>query len=84
MDFLDRITKLRSGNIPFTLEIDDPAGNCFIYNPNAPNPDPKLIIEDYERTKEQIEELGLDFMDTDPDSYMVRERTFIMVKPDGT
>lgn len=52
LDFLDRISKLRNGDTPFTLEIDDPAANCFIYNPYAPEADPKLKVEDYPRTAE--------------------------------
>jgi len=43
---------LKEGNTPFSLVLDDPASNCFIYNPNLPDPDPKIEIEVYDRTWE--------------------------------
>ena len=83
-DFLARIRELKSGEKPFTLVLDDAAGNCFVYNPHAPEADPKIKVEEYERTDEQNDDLGISFMDVDEKSYQVKERTFIMVKPDGT
>lgn len=83
-DFMARVQELKSGEKPFTLVLDDAAGNCFVYNPNAPEADPKIKIEEYERTAEQNDELGISHMDVDEKSYQVKERTFIMVKPDGT
>lgn len=58
-EFVSRIqTVLRLGQ-PFTLEIDDPSGNSFIENPNAPDPDPGRVVENYERNSEQNHLLGL-------------------------
>ncbi|KAK1563862.1 hypothetical protein Q3G72_034093 [Acer saccharum] len=37
------------GDSPFTLILDDPAGNGFIENLYAPSPDPSLSIEFYEQ-----------------------------------
>ena len=48
-----------------TLILDDPAGNCYIQNMYAPDPDPNLTIEFYERTEEQNDELGILHMKTD-------------------
>ena len=62
---VDRLRELKDGGKPFTLVLDDAADNCFVYNPNAPNEDPKIKIEIYERTAEQNEELGLDGMNVD-------------------
>jgi zinc finger protein len=70
MEFLDKLTALRSGTIPFTIILDDPADNCFVYNPMAPEDDPKIEIESYERTAEQNDELGITHMMTDPEQYM--------------
>jgi zinc finger protein len=42
--------------------MDDAISNCFIYNPNAPEADPKIQIEVYERSDEQNEELGINDM----------------------
>lgn len=44
---------------PFTLIIDDPTGNSYIENLNAPSKDPKVTTRLYWRTKEQNEEIGL-------------------------
>lgn len=52
LEFLSKLQDLRSGNIPFTLVLDDPAGNCFVYNPYAPDDDPNIEIEVYDRTEE--------------------------------
>ena len=47
---------------PFTLILDDPVSNSYLQNLYAPDPDPNMIIEEYERTFEQNEELGLNDM----------------------
>ena len=38
--FLAKLTELKEGNKPFTMILDDPLANCFIYNPYAPEDDP--------------------------------------------
>ncbi len=43
----------------FNLILDDPSGNSFIENPNAPLPDPNLIIEKYFRTPTEDMIIGL-------------------------
>lgn len=64
-----RVQELKSGEKPFTLVLDDAAGNCFVYNPHAPEEDPKIKVVEYERTPEQNDELGISFMDVDEKSY---------------
>jgi len=44
---------------PYKIILDDPAGNSFIENPNAPQKDPNLIHEKYYRTPKQDMALGL-------------------------
>lgn len=44
---------------PFTVIIDDPLANSYMQNLYAPDPDPNMTIEVYDRTWEQNEELGL-------------------------
>lgn len=73
MEFLKKLNDLRSGEIPFTLILDDPAGNCFVYNPFAPEDDPSILIESYDRTAEQNDELGITDMMTDPEQYLKPE-----------
>merc|ERR1719266_1978568 len=57
----------------FTLILDDPAGNSYIQNIYAPDPDPELIIQFYDRTFEQNEDLGLNDMKTE--NYLEDEET---------
>ncbi len=59
------------GKKAFTLIIDDPVGNSYIQNLNAPADDPKLTAEEYERTWEQNENLGLNDMKTE--NYLEEE-----------
>jgi len=63
--FTLRLDELLTGKKPFTIELDDPAGNSFIQNFYAPDPDPEMVVEDYERTKEDDEFLGIDMMKTE-------------------
>eukprot|EP00850_Spirogloea_muscicola_P010403 SM000061S19230 [mRNA] locus=s61:186915:190376:- [translate_table: standard] len=58
-DFLQNVDACARGERPFTLCLDDPAGNSFVENPHAPRPDPALLVEYYDRTIEQNETLGL-------------------------
>ncbi|XP_052201894.1 uncharacterized protein LOC127807814 isoform X2 [Diospyros lotus] len=64
-DFRSRLNKLLSVEEPWTLIIDDALANSFV----APvtddiKDDHQLIFEEYERSWEQNEELGLNDMDT--------------------
>ena len=62
MTFLDALGAMKDGKVKFTFVLDDPLSNCFIYNPNAPEDDPQIEVEVYERTWEQNEELGINDM----------------------
>ncbi|PWN51777.1 putative ZPR1-protein binds to translation elongation factor eEF-1 [Violaceomyces palustris] len=46
-------------NVPFTVILDDPLANSYIQNPYAPDPDEQMTVENYERTYDQNEDLGL-------------------------
>jgi zinc finger protein len=39
--------------------VDDPLSNSYLQNPYAPDPDPNMSFEEYERTFEQNDDLGL-------------------------
>ncbi|KAK6642710.1 hypothetical protein RUM43_004212 [Polyplax serrata] len=58
-EFMGRLDALIALEKPFTLVMDDPAGNSYVQNLKHPEPDDSLIITKYERTFEQNEELGL-------------------------
>ena len=62
MKTIENLKQLKEGNEKFTLILDDPLSNCFIYNPNAPNDDPQIEVTVYERTKEQDDDLGISDM----------------------
>lgn len=64
-EFGEKIEKLKEGEAPFTIILDDPVGNSYLQNINAPEPDPALTIVEYERTFEQNEDLGLNQMKTE-------------------
>jgi zinc finger protein len=44
---------------PFTLILDDPLANSYLQNLYAPDPDPNMLIEEYQRTWDQNEAFGL-------------------------
>jgi len=61
-EFCLKIKNLLTLENPFTLILDDPLSNSFIFSPFSPNQDPNLEKEEYERTWEQNEELGINDM----------------------
>ena len=64
--FLQKITSMRTGIEPFTLIIQDPMDNSFIYSPAADGfVDDELTREMYTRTDEENEEMGLNDMVTE-------------------
>ncbi|KAK2459855.1 hypothetical protein APHAL10511_008176 [Amanita phalloides] len=60
--FLSDLKAIKSASRPFTFILDDPLANSYVQNLSAPDPDPNMVIEWYERTWEQNEELGLNDM----------------------
>lgn len=61
----DKIQEVIDGKLFITLELDDPLGNSHVQNIYAPDPDPNLVIEKYERTAEMEDELGISGMNTE-------------------
>lgn len=49
----------------FTLILDDPAGNSYLQNVYAPEEDPELTVELYERDFDQNDMLGINDMKTE-------------------
>jgi len=37
---MEKLERLKDGQDKFTIILDDPISNCFIYNPKAPEDDP--------------------------------------------
>ena len=63
--FIDQVSAILAGEEFVTVVLDDPAGNCYLQNVYAPDPDPNLQIEHYDRTEEQDEALGITDMNVD-------------------
>jgi zinc finger protein len=57
--FLERMKGSIEGKMAFTLILDDPLAASYIQNLYAPDPDPNMTIEEYDRTPEQDEDLGI-------------------------
>ncbi len=53
---------MKNAERPFTLILDDPLANSYVQNLYAPDLDPSMEIELYDRTWEQNEDLGLNDM----------------------
>jgi zinc finger protein len=62
---LSRFPQVMNARMPFTVILDDPLSNSYIQNIYAPDVDPCLSEEIYDRTHEQNEELGLNDMKTE-------------------
>ncbi|KAK7495203.1 hypothetical protein BaRGS_00013613 [Batillaria attramentaria] len=64
--FCQKLDQIQAGELTdIHLVLDDPAGNSYIQSLTAPDPDPQLTVEDYERSFEQNEDLGLNDMKTE-------------------
>ncbi|GAA5876176.1 hypothetical protein JCM3774_003519 [Rhodotorula dairenensis] len=63
--FLGNLKRALAVEMPFTVVLDDPLANSYIQNTWAPDPDPNLVEEDYDRDHLQNEELGLNDINTE-------------------
>lgn len=57
--FINDISDILAGKKFVTIVLDDPAGNCYLQNICAPEPDPQLRVEHYQRSEEQDDLLGI-------------------------
>lgn len=57
--FLEKLKKVRQVLVPYTIILDDPLNNSYIQNLYAPDDDPNMKVEIYDRSFEQNEDLGL-------------------------
>ncbi|XP_026161772.1 zinc finger protein ZPR1 [Mastacembelus armatus] len=64
-EFGEKIEKIIAGKMDVHVILDDPAGNSYLQNVYAPEPDPEMTVEKYTRSFEQNEELGLNDMKTE-------------------
>nr|WCZ58522.1 zinc finger protein zpr1 [Andalucia godoyi] len=57
--FCEKLDLLCSFTTPFTIILDDPCANSYIQSVCPPDVDSRLLVEEYDRTFEQDEDLGL-------------------------
>lgn len=57
--FFAKMDRAIKGEMPFTIVLEDPWASSYVQNLCVPDEDPQLMIEDYERTEEENEEIGL-------------------------
>ena len=43
-EFMDKMDDMIAGRAPFTLHIEDPMANSFVYSPFTPEVDPRLVV----------------------------------------
>jgi zinc finger protein len=63
--FFHNLTAAINGEGKFTLTLEDPLASSYVQSFTAPEPDPKIQVEDYQRTEAEEEELGLSDMKTE-------------------
>lgn len=57
--FFAALSEAVEGKKAFTLVLEDPLAASYVQSLTAPAPDPQIEIEDYERTAQEEEDLGL-------------------------
>ncbi|KAL4990120.1 ZPR1 zinc-finger domain-containing protein [Aspergillus falconensis] len=57
--FFDRLDSAIKGDLKFSVTLEDPMANSYVQDLCAPAADPQLKTEEYNRTEEEEEELGL-------------------------
>jgi zinc finger protein len=63
--FFDQLSKAIEGEVKFTIVLEDPLASSYVQSFTAPEPDRQIQVEDYQRTAEEEEELGLTDMKTE-------------------
>lgn len=64
-EFFESLTQAIKGEKPFSLVLEDPMASSYVQSLTAPDPDPQIKLEDYDRTDEEEEHLGLKDMKTE-------------------
>ena len=57
--FFSKLTSAIEGVVKFTIVLEDPLASSYVQSFSAPEPDAQMKVEDYERTEEEEESLGL-------------------------
>lgn len=57
--FFDKLDKAIKGEVKFHIVLEDPLASSYVQSFTAPEPDAQITVEDYDRTDEEEEGLGL-------------------------
>lgn len=63
--FFDALDRAIKAEFPFSITLEDPLANSFVQKNVDQGDDPQITIEEYERTEDEIDELGLNEMKTE-------------------
>lgn len=63
--FFGQLTAAINGEVKFNIILSDPLASSYVQSFAAPEPDALMKVEDYERTAEEEEDLGLQDMKTE-------------------
>ena len=58
-EFFAGLTEAAEGRRQFTIIIEDPLAGSYVQSYTAPEKDPQIEVEDYDRTEQEQEDLGL-------------------------
>ncbi|CAD0084734.1 unnamed protein product [Aureobasidium vineae] len=72
-EFFATLGEAIEGKRPFTVVIEDPLASSYVQSYTAPAPDPQIHVEEYERTEEEEEDLGLKDINTEDYGYTQTE-----------
>ena len=72
-NIIGKLEEYKTGNVPFTLIVEDISGNSFVENTLSPNIDPCLNKVDFTRNKLQDEKLGLYNIENEDESTADQE-----------
>lgn len=64
-DFFAQLDKAIDGQLEFSMILEDPLAKSYVQSFTAPEPDPQITIEEYNRTAEEEESLGLNDIKTE-------------------
>ena len=63
--FFESLSQAVEGSKEFTLILEDPLAGSYVQSLTAPEPDPQIAVEDYDRTEQEEEDWGLKDMKTE-------------------
>lgn len=65
-NFFEKLDRALKAEFSFEITLVDPLANSFVQkNTDGDEPDPQITVEEYERTTEEMDELGLNDMKTE-------------------